>query len=97
MSAGPDIRCTKNGVTDTFDQPDVRSDTALVRSKLRHHRTQIWRIKRRIRLATQAMMHGVKVIADVPHMSHGTDQAEIVGQPCHPLVQGRNAHSRNGG
>ena len=49
-------------------------------SNLRQDGTDVGRVGGRIRLAAQAVVHGVEMVADVSDMRHRPDQAEMLGQ-----------------
>jgi len=74
-----DVRGAEDGIAHAFDQPHVRRHGALCGSNLRQDGTEVRRVGGRIRLAAQAVVHGVEMVADVSDMRHRPDQAEMLG------------------
>ena len=79
VSARSDIWGAEDGITDALDQPDVGRGGALAGSHLGQHGTDVRRVGRRTSLAAQAVVHGVKMVADVPDMRHRPDQGKMLG------------------
>ena len=93
VAARADIRGAEDGIADALDQPDVGGDVALAGSNLGQDGTDVRSVGGRIRLAAQAVVHGVEMVADVADVRHRPDQAEMLGQRGQARVQLADAHA----
>ncbi len=73
-ASSTDVRGTENGIADALDQPDIGCHAPLAWSDLGQHGSDIRRIRWRTGFPTQAVVHGIEVIADVARVRHRPDQ-----------------------
>ncbi len=80
MAAVADVRGAEDRITNAADEPNVIRQVALGGPYAREDGTEVRRIGGGSSLAAQQVVHGVEVVADISHVCHRTDQAEMLRQ-----------------
>jgi hypothetical protein len=96
VAAGPDERRDEDAGPAGIEQPEVAGDIAPIGPHRGEDGADVRRIVRRPRLAGQAVVHGVEMVADVADVHHRADDREMLRQRSHARVQLGELQSRDG-